>query len=55
MTATFVYVDVVAAVPRYDGNTYAGRVNVFSPPEYNIILQSVDAQGTQVRNGVYLY
>ena len=55
MTATFVYVDVVAAVPRYDGNTYAGRVNVFSPPNYSTILRSVDAQGTQVRNGAYLH
>ena len=48
------HVDLVTAVPRYDGNTYAGRVNVYTPPAYNTIVTSVDAQGSQVHTCVCL-
>ena len=42
------FIDLVTAVPRYDDNTYTGRVNVYNPPDFDTIIQSVDAQGSQV-------
>ena len=46
--------DVVTAVPRYDGDTYQGRVNVYNPPTFGTIVNSVQASGSQV-NYVHLY
>ena len=42
-----VFVDIVAAVPRYDDDTYSGRITVYNPPDYQTI-QNVEARGTQV-------
>ena len=41
------FVDIVAAVPRYDDDTYSGRITVYNPDNYQTI-QSIEARGTQV-------
>ena len=41
------FVDIVAAVPRYDDDTYSGRIIVYNPNDYQTI-QSIEARGTQV-------
>ena len=43
----FVHVDIVTAVPRYDDDTYTGRIIVYNPDDY-MTIQNVNARGTQV-------
>ena len=43
----YCFVDIVAAVPRYDDDTYSGRITVYNPDDYQTI-QAIDARGTQV-------
>ena len=49
-----IHEDVVTAVPRYDDDSYAGRILVYNPNDY-LTIQAVDARGTQVRGYMYMY